>query len=106
MINKKYQNLSCKTVDQLGLPSYLRRINRVNYINSYAEVLKLNRGTELVDKFLNSLGKLKNSLYNFLIKSADNSGDIHVKEYKKNKINNIKINDQINYLNENSFIGT
>ena len=52
-------------------------------MNSFDVVVKVNRGTEVIDKYFNSIGKRTDILYNCLIKSPDNGGDIKVKEYKK-----------------------
>lgn len=87
MINKKYQNyLSGKRVALVGPAAYLTKLNTGKHIDSYDVVVRINRGTELLDRYFNSLGKRTDILYNCLIKSPDNGGDILVKEYKKNKI--------------------
>ena len=87
MIDQKYQKyLSGKRVALVGPAAYLTKLNTGKYIDSFDIVVRVNRGTELLDKYSNSIGKRTDILYNCLIKSPDNGGDILVKDYKKNKI--------------------
>ena len=87
MINKKYLNyLSGKKVALVGPAEYLTKLNTGKYIDSFDVVVRINRGTEVIDKYFDSIGSRTDILYNCLIKSPDNGGDIKVKEYKKNKI--------------------
>ena len=87
MINKKYQNyLSGKRVALVGPAAYLTKLNTGKYIDSFDIVVRVNRGTEVIDKYFNSIGRRTDILYNCLIKTPENGGEILVKEYKKNKI--------------------
>ena len=87
MNNKKYQNyLNGKKVALVGPAEYLTKLNTGKYIDSFDVVVRINRGTEVIDKYFDSIGSRTDILYNCLIKSPDNGGDIKVKEYKKNKI--------------------
>ena len=87
MIDKKYIDyLSGKKVALVGPAEYLTKLNTGKYIDSFDVVVRVNRGTEVIDKYFNSIGGRTDILYNCLIKSPDNGGDIKVKEYKKNKI--------------------
>ena len=87
MIDKKYLNyLSGKKVALVGPAEYLTKLNTGKYIDSFDVVVRINRGTEVIDKYFDSIGSRTDILYNCLIKSPDNGGDIKVKEYKKNKI--------------------
>ena len=84
MINKKYLDfLSGKKVALVGPAEYLTKLNTGEYIDSFDVVVRVNRGTEVIDKYFNSIGKRTDILYNCLIKSPDNGGDIKVEEYKK-----------------------
>ena len=87
MINNKYQDyLNGKKVALVGPAEYLTKLNTGKYIDSFDIVVRINRGTEVIDKYYNSIGRRTDILYNCLIKSPDNGGDIKVKEYKKNQI--------------------
>ena len=87
MINKKYQNyLSGKRVALVGPAEYLTKLSTGKYIDSFDVVVRVNRGTEIIDKYFNSIGRRTDILYNCLIKTPDNGGDLSVKKYKKNKI--------------------
>ena len=69
-------------------------------------LLRVNRGTEVIDKYFNSIGKRTDILYNCFIKSPDNGGDIKVKEYKKIKLSGLQPHQThiwINPLNLMSF---
>ena len=87
MLNKKYQKyLSGKSVALVGPAEYLSKLNNGEYIDSFDVVVRVNRGTEVINKYCNSIGKRTDILYNCLIKSPDNGGEIKVSEYKRNKI--------------------
>ena len=87
MIDKKYEDyLSGKRVALVGPAEYLSKLNTGTYIDSFDVVVRINRGTEVIDKYFSNIGKRTDILYNCLIKSPDNGGDIKVKEYTKNKI--------------------
>lgn len=87
MINKKYQNyLIGKRVALVGPAEYLSKLKNGEYIDSFDIVVRVNRGTEVIEKYQSSIGKRTDILYNCLIKSPDNGGDLKVKDYKKNKI--------------------
>lgn len=87
MINEKYLNfLNRKKVALVGPAEYLTKLNTGKYIDSFDVVVRINRGTEVIDKYFESIGSRTDILYNCLIKSPDNGGDINVKKYKKNKI--------------------
>ena len=54
MINKKYQNyLSGKRVALVGPAAYLTKLNTGKYIDSFDIVVRVNRGTEVIDKYFN-----------------------------------------------------
>ena len=102
MINKKYLNyLSGKKVVLVGPAEYLTKLNTGKYIDSFDVVVRINRGIEVIDKYFDSIGSRTDILYNCLIKSPDNGGDIKVKEYKKNKIKWIATTPNP-YFNEDS----
>ena len=102
MINNKYQDyLNGKKVALVGPAEYLTKLNTGKYIDSFDVVVRINRGTEVINKYFDSIGSRTDILYNCLIKSPDNGGDIKVKEYKKNKIKWIATTPSP-YLNEGS----
>ena len=83
MINKKYQNyLIGKRVALVGPAEYLSKLKNGEYIDSFDIVVRVNRGTEVIEKYQSSIGKRTDILYNCLIKSPDNGGGL-VKDYKK-----------------------
>lgn len=87
MINNRYKNyLIGKKVALIGPAEYLTKLNTGEYIDSYDVVVRVNRGTEVIENYSKSIGKRTDILYNCLIKSPDNGGDIRVKDYKRNKI--------------------
>lgn len=87
MIDKRYKDyLKGKSVALVGPAEYLTKLDTGDYIDSFDIVVRINRGTEIVDKYSNNIGKRTDILYSCLIKSPDNGGDIKVKEYLKSGV--------------------
>jgi len=58
VIDKNYQNyLSGKRVALIGPAEYLTKLDTGKYIDSFDIVVRVNRGTEVIDKYFNSIGK-------------------------------------------------
>lgn len=87
MIDKKYRDfLAGKRVAIVGPAEYLTKLDTGKYIDSFDIVVRINRGTEIIDQYSNSIGKRTDILYSCLIKSQDNAGDMNVKEYLKSGV--------------------
>jgi hypothetical protein len=87
MLDKKYKKyLEGKSVAIIGPAEYLTKLETGRYIDSFDIVVRINRGTEVIEKYSNSIGTRTDILYNCLIKSPDNGGDIKIKEYLKSGV--------------------
>lgn len=82
MINSAYfEFLNGKRVAIVGPASYLKNLNTGPFIDNFDVVVRINRGMELIDAYANSIGRRTDILYNCLIKSPDNGGDLNIKNY-------------------------
>lgn len=87
MVNIDYSSyLQNKRVAIVGPASYLSKLNTGSYIDSFDIVVRINRGTELIESHSDSIGTRTDILYNCLIKSPDNGGALDVKKYYKSGI--------------------
>ncbi len=81
-IDSRYQNyLTGKTVALIGPAEYLTKLDTGSYVDSFDVVVRINRGIELIDAYSKSLGTRTDILYNCLIKSPDNGGELNGEEY-------------------------
>lgn len=82
MTNPMYFDfLNGKRVAIVGPASYLKHLDTGPFIDSFDVVVRINRGTELINAYSNSIGRRTDILYNCLIKSPDNGGDLNIKRY-------------------------
>lgn len=83
MINPAYFDfLSGKRVAIVGPASYVKDLDTGSFIDDFDIVIRINRGIELIDVYSSSIGHRTDILYNCLIKSPDNGGDLNIKTYQ------------------------
>ena len=82
MINPTYFDfLKGKRVAIVGPASYLKQLDTGPFIDNFDVVVRINRGMELINSYSYSIGQRTDILYNCLIKSPDNGGDLNIKNY-------------------------
>ena len=83
MLDKKYYDyLKGKSVAIIGPAAYLTQLKTGPYIDSFDVVVRINRGTELTNLYAESIGTRTDILYNCLIKSPDNGGDLDTVKFQ------------------------
>ena len=73
--------LNGKRVAIVGPAAYLTNLGTGPFIDDFDVVVRINRGMELIDTYSESIGCRTDILYNCLIKSPDNGGDLNIKSY-------------------------
>ena len=82
--DENYTNfIEGKRVVLVGPAEYLSKLKLGEEIDSFDIVIRVNRGMELISKYESSVGNRTDILYNCLIDSPDNGGNIDITEWKK-----------------------
>ena len=82
MMDAKYHDyLKGKRVTIVGPAAYLTKLATGAFIDSFDVIVRINRGMELIDTYSQSIGCRTDILYNCLIKSPDNGGDLNINSY-------------------------
>ena len=83
MLDKKYYDyLKGKSVAIIGPAAYLTQLKTGPDRDSFDVVVRINRGTELTNLYAESIGTRTDILYNCLIKSPDNGGDLDTVKFQ------------------------
>lgn len=87
MSRERYYNyIEGKSIALVGPAEYLTKTKNGKIIDDFDIVVRINRGTELIDRYSDSIGSRTDILYNCLVNSPDNGGNLNVKDYKNRGI--------------------
>ena len=84
--NNYHKYIEGKSVALVGPAEYLTKTSNGKIIDGFEIVVRINRGLELIEQYSESIGTRTDILYNCMIKSPDNGGNLSVREYKKHGV--------------------
>jgi hypothetical protein len=78
--------LKNKNVIIVGPAAYLKDFENGSFIDSFDVVVRINRGIELLDLNSKNLGTKTDILYNCLIETPENGGELNIELFKKKNV--------------------